>query len=424
MIMFDVRPEAVKILIVAEHASAAFGGEALIPYQYFKSLREVGAEVYLLVHERTRDELLAAFPGDIERIHFVADSAINRWCWRLGKFMPNRLAVFTVGALSHFVTQVRQRRCAQALIEARRVDIVHEPIPVSPKLPSMMFGLQVPLVVGPLNGGMEYPPNFDLASRLERSIVFILRRMSVFLNWLFPGKRNAALILVANKRTRMALPSNLRARAIVEFAENGVDVERFNAKALRASSDTLRMIYVGRLVDWKRVDLLISACSRLVGKVGFEAHIVGDGPLRNDLEKQVRQLSLADNITFHGWLPQSVAAEMLRLSDIMVLPSMLECGGAVVLEAMASGIPVVAANWGGPAEYVDKDAGILVSPTVPDTFVSELAEALLWMAHNPEARVQMGKAGRRRVEEDYDWRVKARRLLRIYENVRRESEAG
>ena len=80
---------------------------------------------------------------------------------------------------------------------------------------------------------------------------------------------------------------------------------------------------------------------------------------------------------FHGRLPQSAAAELLRNSDIMVLPSMRECGGAVVLEAMASAVPVIATKWGGPIDYITADTGILIPPATPEIFVGELANALL-----------------------------------------------
>ena len=69
-----------RLLLVAEHASAVFGGEALIPFQYFKHFRELGVDVHLLVHERTRNELQKAFPRDLDRLHFVRDSRLNIWC--------------------------------------------------------------------------------------------------------------------------------------------------------------------------------------------------------------------------------------------------------------------------------------------------------------------------------------------------------
>ncbi len=411
------RQRALKVLIVAEHASAVFGGEALIPSQYFKYLRLMNIDVHLLVHERTRAELCKAFPNDLERLHFVSDSRINIWCHKIGSLMPDRVAVFTLGAVSHFDTQIRQRRLAKALVQQHRFNVVHEPIPVSPKQPSMMFGLSVPVIIGPMNGGMDYPPNYDLAGRFEHAIISMLRRTSVFWNAVLPGKRHAAVILVANKRTYEALPSNIKDRKILELVENGVDLDRFRTDSGGTTRENVSIIYLGRLVDWKRVDLLIDASSKLVGKVSFRVHIVGNGPERDPLEKHVQQLGLARYVHFHGWLPQAAAAELLRGSDIMVLPSMRECGGAVVLEAMASGVPVIAANWGGPADYLVEDTGVLIAPSTPDVFVEELANAILWMANNRDARIKMGQRGRQRVQLFYDWRVKAKALLEIYEDL-------
>jgi glycosyltransferase involved in cell wall biosynthesis len=412
-----VGKKGLKILIVAEHASSVFGGEALIPYQYFKCLREMGVDVHLLVHERTKRELCNAFPHDVDRLHFVADSLVNIWCHEIGKLLPDRLAAFTLGTVSHWETQIRQRRVARALVHTYDFDIVHEPIPVSPKLPSMMFGLSAPVIIGPMNGGMDYPPNYDLASTFERAIISALRWSSTFWNRILPGKRRAALLLVANKRAYAALPSNIKNKKILELVENGVDLDRFQAGSNVTRRDQLAIIYLGRLVDWKRVDLLIDACSRLVDRVNFRVQIVGDGPERPALEKQVKQVSLRDHIQFHGWLSQAAAAELLRSSDIMVLPSMLECGGAVVLEAMASAVPVIATNWGGPADYLDENTGILIAPNTPGEFVEGLANAILWVARNSEVRAKMGQAGRQRVESFYDWRVKAKALLKIYEDV-------
>src|SRR5262249_46026652 len=153
-----------RILLVAEHASASFGGEALIPFRYFKHLREMNVDVHLLVHGRTREELREAFPNDVERLHFVDDSLLNVWCDQIGRSMPDRLAEFTVNAVSHFETQVRQRRLVRFLVRTHQFNIVHEPTPVSPKLPSMLFGLSAPVIIGPMNGGMDYPPNYNMAS--------------------------------------------------------------------------------------------------------------------------------------------------------------------------------------------------------------------------------------------------------------------
>src|SRR5271154_2441000 len=125
--MPNVSRSSIKPLIVAEHASEQFGGEALIPFQYFKYLRRLNVDVHLLVHERTRQELLDAFPNDVGRLHFVSDSSINIWCSKIGAFLPDRLSLFTLGAMSHLDTQVRERRMARILIRELRLNVVHEP---------------------------------------------------------------------------------------------------------------------------------------------------------------------------------------------------------------------------------------------------------------------------------------------------------
>jgi glycosyltransferase involved in cell wall biosynthesis len=406
-----------KVLLVAEHASAIFGGEALIPFQYFKCLREMDVDVHLLVHERTRKELYEAFPNDVERLHFVADSVVNIWSIKIGKLMPDRIAVFTVRALSHLETQIRQRRLARSLVNTHRFDIIHEPIPVAPKMPSVMFGLSVPVIIGPMNGGMDYPPNYKLDGNLERLLISILRWTATLWNKVLPGKPNAALLLVANKRSYNALPHVLKKKHVLEFAENGVDVDLFMPQSRAMEREGVHIVYVGRLVDVKRVDLLIAAAGKLIGEVEFKLHIAGDGPLRGSLEKQVQHLSLTNHVRFYGRIPQVAAADLLRKSDIMVLPSMRECGGAVVLEAMASGVPVIAANWGGPADYIVSNTGILIQPATPEIFVQELAKAVLWLAKNPQTRAELGRAARQRVQECYDWRVKAKALSKIYDDV-------
>lgn len=414
---------APKVLIVADNASASAGGEAFIPLQYFKFFREMGVEVHLLAHARWQKELEKLLPKEIERLHFVRDSAINIWCYRIGQIIRSqRLALFTVGAISHFDTKVRQRRLAQFLIKRHSFDIVHEPTPVSPKMPSIMFGMSAPVVIGPMNGGINFPPNYELDRGVERFVMYILKLSSPFWNALIPGKPSAKLLLVANMRTHRAFPPFLRRKQIRELVENGVDLELFKPRPYHAPREKAVIIYVGALIDWKRVDLLIAACACLIGKLDFQVHIVGDGPERIVLERQVEKLSLTPRVRMHGQLNHCAVADLLRKSDMMVHPAMRECGGAAILEAMASGIPVIAADWGGPSDYIDANSGILIPPNTPDTFVRELASAILMLSKNRQIREKLGKAARRRAQELYDWRVKAKVMLQIYSDVLSEPQ--
>jgi glycosyltransferase involved in cell wall biosynthesis len=89
----------------------------------------------------------------------------------------------------------------------------------------------------------------------------------------------------------------------------------------------------------------------------------------------------------------------------------------VVLEAMATGIPAIAADWGGPADYIDGSCGILVPVTSRDAFVAQLAAALTRLAAFPAQRLTMGRAAVARAVQHFDWEIKVDRMLGLYRSV-------
>ncbi|WP_280152736.1 glycosyltransferase family 4 protein [Piscinibacter sp. XHJ-5] len=411
-----------KVVIVSEHASARFGGEAALPLHYFRVLRARGEAVWLVTHARTRDELNTLFPGET-RIRYIEDTRLNRLMWRIAQRLPAQIAYFTVGFVSRFATQLAQRRVVRELVQQHGIDVVHQPMPVSPREPSMMFGFGVPVLIGPMNGGMEYPPAFARhRGRAERSLLAVGRWSAAVLNALMPGKRRAATLLVANARTRHALPAGVCPR-VVELVENGVDLSLWRDEAPAERVDGVPLFaFVGRLVDWKAVDVLLEAFRVASQRARMGLVIIGDGVQRASLERLAHHLCIAavpqtpagEGVRFTGWLPQSACAERLRDADVLVLPSLLECGGAVVLEAMAMGKPVIATAWGGPLDYLDERCGVLVRPANRAALVRGLADAMVRLAASPELRRSMGRHGREKALRDYDWEVKVDRMLALY----------
>lgn len=411
-----MEPSNLRVLIVAEHASAKFGGEAFLPVHYFRLFRSRNIETWLVVHARTQAELEKLFPDERDRFHFIPDTWLHRLLWQWGRRLPQRVAELTTGSIMHLLTQVVQRRMVCRLVREHNIDIVHEPIPVSPKVPSLMFSVGAPVVIGPMNGGMEYPPAFPhYQGRLATVLVSQGRRFSNLFNRLLPGKLKAETLLVANERTKQALPAGVRGK-VIELVENGVDLSVWNARDLAAKqpNETVRFVFVGRLVDWKAVDLLLEAFKPVADQTNAVLEIIGDGVERPALQAQATQLGLESNVIFAGWLSQDKCAVKLQQADALVLPSLYECGGAVVLEAMAMGLPAIATKWGGPADYLDATCGILVEPASREALIEGLTEAMLKLAQSPELRQQMGMAGQERIRQHFDWERKADQMLEIY----------
>jgi glycosyltransferase involved in cell wall biosynthesis len=411
-----------RVAIAAANCSLRMGGEAAIPHHLFRLLRARGVEAYLVTHERVRRELEASFPSDLDRLHFVRDGVLQRLLSRVGGGMSNLVNRATLGAIGLMIVQVRQRRLLRRLVRELRIDVVHQPYPVSPAEPSMIVGVGAPVVIGPMNGGMDYPPGFkDRRGWPDRLAASLGRSCRNVANRLLPGKLRAAVLLVANPRTRRFLPGPRRGE-VLGLVENGVDLDFWRPDETRGEPGGLpvRFVFVGRLVDWKGVDLLLEAWSTLREPWRYRLEVVGDGPERAKLEDLCGRLGLSPWVEFSGFQPPEGCARRLARSDALILPSLVECGGSVVLEAMATGLPVIATDWGGPADYLDETCGILVDAGTRAGFLAGLASAVERLGGDPELRRRMGAAGRLRVGP-YSWEAKVERFLEIY---RRASASG
>ncbi|HEY9125891.1 MAG TPA: glycosyltransferase family 4 protein, partial [Acidobacteriaceae bacterium] len=393
----EKRAGKLKVCLVAENASFRFGGEASLPLHYFTRLRERGVEAWLVVHGRNQQELRELFPEDQERIAYIPDRWYHKLIWRCSTKLPRRVAEATLGTLLTLINQVIQKRMTAELIRRHGIDVVHQPYPVSPKAPSFMTGLGVPVVIGPMNGGMDYPPAFRGAeSLLTRVTVAVGRASANLINRVIAGKKHAELLLVANPRTAQALPSCVRGE-VIELVENGVNLSVWrmpedapgNAGADERTGFA-RFVFVGRLVDWKRLDFVLRALAAIPEA---RLEVIGNGGMRTAWEALARELGVDDRVEWLGWRAQPECAEILRGATALLLPSIYECGGAVVLEAMACGIPAIATAWGGPADYLDASCGILVDASNEKTILEEFTEGMRRLAGDAELCARMGAAG-------------------------------
>ncbi len=402
-----------QICIVAEHASTRFGGEAFLPLHYFSLLRSRGIDTWLVVHSRTRRELEELFPQDLDRILFVPDLWIHRLVFTISRGLPRRVSEATFGLINQLITQFYQRSIVRNLIRTQPIDVIHQPIPISARFPSALFRMGIPVVIGPLNGGMDFPEAFrNNESPITRAAVAFLKLLSNAGNNLLPGKKQAAVLLVANERTRNALPSGVRGR-VIEMNENGIDIGTwYSSEPDNLGRANPLFVFVGRLVDWKALDIAIRALAEVPSA---DLEVIGDGPMLETWKTLAREVGVAERVRFLGSQTQPQYAVRLRESVGLVLPSLHESGGAVVLEAMATAKPVIATRWGGPLDYLDSSCGILVAPHSYEALVTGFAQAMQKLIDHPDLAKAMGTAGRERAVRDFDWQRRIDAMVRIYD---------
>lgn len=198
---------------------------------------------------------------------------------------------------------------------------------------------------------------------------------------------------------------------------NGIEPDLF---CLRENREALRshlglpvnqpvVITVARLASQKGIRYLVEAAALFPPEHRPFFLVVGDGPLRGELVRQAATLGVNKHLFFTG--SRNDLPQLLNAADLLVLPSLTEGLGLVLLEAMAASLPVVATRVGGiPEVVVDGETGILVPPRDP----AALAQAIEILLANPERARAMGAAGRERVRRFFTVEKMARSVMALY----------
>jgi glycosyltransferase involved in cell wall biosynthesis len=200
---------------------------------------------------------------------------------------------------------------------------------------------------------------------------------------------------------------------------HGTDLQRFNSD--RSQIEPYRILSVGRLVSKKGFKDLVDALALLQTKgLRIRADLYGGGPLRHELEARARRLGLEGRVTFHGARIQDEILHAYRRATVFVLAPVVTDDGDrdgipnVLVEAMASGVPVVATRISGIPELItDGIDGLLVDEHDP----AALAGAVERVLTDSELATQLGRAGRRRVERDFDLVANTRRLRALLDGT-------
>ncbi len=414
--------EPVRVLLSAYQCGPGMGSVSQIGWEWYSRLSR-HASVTLLTHIRNRECLTAAgAPLAGTEVIYIDTEWFAGPLYRLASrlFPTSQHAVFLLASADFYVydgvalKQMRKR--------GKAWDLVHAVTPVSPVAATRLHRLGIPLIVGPWNGGLDSPRHFPEIMKQDSAWIYRVRSLGTLLDRLFGCTKRAALVLSASQSTDASLPKHAHT---LRMLENGVDLERFQPPPfLEAKSDRpLKILFVGRLLPFKGVAMLLTAVSQICAEMPVALTIVGDGPIRPELEATVNKLNLAGIVTFAGALSLTEVAEQMREAHVFCLPSVRESGGAVLLEAEASGLPVVAVDYGGPAEIVDDEVGRKISAQGPDELIRDLVATLRDIARHPDQWRLRGHRGRRRAEKQYGWEARIISAVTIYRTVLSASKA-
>ncbi|MEX2647483.1 MAG: glycosyltransferase family 4 protein [Alphaproteobacteria bacterium] len=381
-----------RVLLSAYACEPGKGSEPEVGWRWALELARLGHEVTVLTRANNRAALEAALPatGLAERV-CLATYDLPRWAssWKRGRRGVR---------LYYLLWQWRAARLAERLHRAHRFDRVHHATFVSLRQPSFLGRLGAPFVFGPVSGGEAIPWRLRGGRGLRAFCIEALRDLANALVRVDPLMARtfaaAETIVVTSKSSHALVPRRFRAKTRLSLAI-GIDPEAWTAASPRAGGGPLRLLFVGRLVGFKALDLALEAIAAArAGGTDLRFTVVGDGPLARRWRADGIRLGLDDVVTWLPWRPRAELAGAYATHDALLFPSLRDSGGIVVLEALASGLPVVALDLGGPGQLVDETCGIRVATARRGraAVVADLAVALTRLARDPDIRMRLGSA--------------------------------
>ena len=414
--------ERPRILVIAEAANPEWVSVPLVGWSLAHALREV-ADVHIVTQIRNRDAILRAGLREGDDFTAIDSEALARPMHKLTNILrmgsgKGWTVVTAISALTYpYFERLVWKKFGPA-IRAGDYDIVHRVTPLTPTTVSPIAAkcarYGVPFLMGPLNGGVPWPPGFEAERQNEREWLSYVRGVYRML----PGRarmyRSAAAILAGSRHTASEVPAAFQDR-VFWIPENAIDPDRFNLIAAPHTGGPLRASFVGRLVPYKGPDMLLEAARPLLADGRMTLEIVGDGPLRPALEAQVQADGTADAVTFHGQLAHREVQAVLADTHILSFPSIREFGGGVVLEAMALGVVPVVVDYAGPGELVDDSVGYKVPAGSRSEIIAAFGRVLSEIEQTPEALAPKAAAARARVLDHFIWTAKAAQVRQVYD---------
>lgn len=405
-----------RVLALAPHANPDSVATSLVGFEQCRALARRHAVTLAVRREDERP--IRRFRSSFEGVEGVSTAALDRlYEWSVRRLFRNNYGSHALTAFAYpfaVAFELAAWRRFRPQILGRQFDVVLRVLPVTSVLPSPFSRLlrrgPVPFVIGPVNGGLPWPPGFSQAER-QREWITGLRTAYRLLPFARSTYRDAAAILVGSSNTYSEFAEY--AEKLFFVPENGVSPESIAGERTLRDSGPLELAFVGRLVPYKACDLAIRGAAPLLRHGRARLTVIGDGPERSRLTSLADSLGVTGAVTFCGWLAHADALMRLRAADVLVFPSVREFGGGVVFEALAAGtVPVVAA-FGGPGDIVRPHVGCAIPLVSPDGVVSAITAILSRLHADRRLLFELSRAGVHYARERLTWDAKASTVSEI-----------
>ncbi len=350
-----------KILISAYACEPNKGSEPEVGWRWVIDKAKEYEEVVVITRANNRENIEKEFPKlGIKNIKFEYFDLPKWISWWKKKQRGVQLYAYLweIGVFFYLFKKYKKKE----------FDVAQRVTFVSYRFPSFIWYFSKKFIFGPIAGGERFPLSllsiFSFKGKIKELIRMFMQNVALIDPFVLLTLYKADKIIAVTEDTKTILPKWAQKKTIIQPAIkinlDDFDVDwRIRENYLKNKKDNvLRLLYAGRLLEWKGIMLVLDALKDLPKNIKYEFTIVGDGPDRKIFEDYVIKHKL--NVTFAGRVPRKELSKYYLTHDLFILPSLHDSGGMAVLEAKAHGLPVVVTNFGGPKMFVDENDFIIV----------------------------------------------------------------
>jgi len=406
-----------RICLLSYRGNPYSGGQGIYIFYLSRALQDLGHEVHVLAGPPYPDIVEGVHLHKLESLNLY-ESELSSWEDILRIRSPLKLYEYLAVCLGTFpepfTFSIRAYNRLRGLMPNYKFDVVHDNQCLAYGL-LLMKRLKIPVVATihhpiPIDREIE----FSLAKNLWDK--FRLMRFFSFLGMQYQvSPRLDRVITVSNSSAKDINRIFKVPDSALRVIHNGIDTDLFNCDGNAPKEPNSLIMVSSGGGHTKGVPYLLKALELLRREVNVKLTIVGNNHPENEQVKLVKENGLDDIVTFTGGIEREELARRYARAEIAVAPSLYEGFGLPTAEAMACQLPVVAARAGALPEVMGKDGetGILVPPADSD----KLAAAIKRLLDDEPLRKRMGEAGRKRVEENFNWKHAAKKTVEVYEEL-------
>jgi glycosyltransferase involved in cell wall biosynthesis len=409
-----------RVLLLANDCNPDWPSLPVVGYNACRGIAE-HVDAVVVTHVRNRENISAKGFGNAI-VHYVDNEYIASPMYKAATWLRGGKSVgWTTNIAMQYPPYLAFEwevfKSFKHQLQANKFDLVHRVTPMSPTLPSPMARwlkkLSVPFVLGPLNGGLRWPPEFTGELKKEKERLTYLRDAYKFLPYAKSTYAQSAAILAAFQHTIDRLPPEDRDR-MIDFPEVGIDPALFGAPADRPVKPQVTFLYAGRLVPYKCPDVAVAAMAANPNLQKHKLIVAGDGPEMPHLQQLVNDNHLQHCVDLIGRRTQAEIGQLMREADILAFPSIRELGAGVVVEAMATGLPSIVVDYGGPGGLITPANGIKVPLGNKEHLIQHFAQEMESLANDPSRRATLGQQAHADALRMYAWTAKGKKTVEVY----------